>query len=134
MPVCLATPVTPSINRGSKEREFCLAPGTSVVLSHCCLQVLLERLRLRVGDAGPDAELYRTSCLKAMLPQGGAFAARKVVLALLPNGDWRKRDVVELFLPPEQLEQADRGQLAAGIADASSVFTLVDAGLARKKQ
>ena len=63
-------------------------------------EVILERIVVRVGSCTEDARGHKLMTIEAFLPGGGMSHVRKAALMSLPNGDWRNRSQVEVFVPP----------------------------------
>lgn len=52
-----------------------------------------------------------------MLPKGSNAVARMTLLRLLPNGDWRDRSEVQVYLPPGLAEQVDMESMADDLTE-----------------
>jgi len=94
--------------------------GTMQKFKRCVREVIAERLAwppLR-GQPTVDAEQYRLRCICA-LTNGWSRASsmqRKALLHMLPSGDWRKRNVVEVYVSPEVKNLPDKELLINNFA------------------
>ena len=74
--------------------------GVMAEFRSCLRRVVTDRLVVREGSAGVEAEAYRRAAVRSFVPRGGNASSRRVLLSLLPNGDWRCHDTVEVFVAP----------------------------------
>lgn len=51
------------------------------------------------GRPPADAIAYRRHIMNLCMQRGSKLLAKRVSLELLPNGDWRKRGIIEVFIP-----------------------------------
>ena len=63
--------------------------------------LLEERIEVKVGNAGADALRWRIMAVQAFCPKDGRQMERKASLLYLANGDWRKRDTFDVFMPAD---------------------------------
>lgn len=74
--------------------------GTNLqVFRRVLKEYIAEKLVVKHGEASRDAELYRRGILRLCLANTSRAIAKRMNLQLLPNGDWRKRGVIEVFVP-----------------------------------
>ena len=84
---------------------------------HCLVQEVLDTLDVQQGQASLEAKAFRMAAATIF---GGAGVRRRVlqtVLSFLPNGDWRRRDVVQVFVDPSAVwtKQGVAKQVAKGV-------------------
>ena len=60
-------------------------------------EVVMERAVIKVGTAPASAQLFRQRAMILFSGRGGRAVQRLLALRLLPNGDWRKPDVIEMY-------------------------------------
>ena len=83
-------------------------------------EVIEERLDWppRFGAPPDDAQRYRRQCIES-LTLGWSMTStwqRRVLLSMLPSGDWRKRDCVEVYLPVNTDPLPEKRVVAADMA------------------
>ena len=64
------------------------------------IAVVQARLVILPGAASPEAAKYKQSVLDLFCTSGTKTSLRRFLLEALPNGDWRNREQVEVFLAP----------------------------------
>ena len=67
-------------------------------MRNCLFRVLISRIRVQVGSAGEAAQLHRFLAVESFCPGGGKVCERKAILMSLPNGDWRDRVHVDVYV------------------------------------
>ena len=99
--------------------HFALALETSTAMSQfrqALLQVISSRtLVIRHGTPPAEAVAYREFILRLFGKSGSKLATRRYLLSTLLNGDWRKRDVIEVFVPAAF--EVNRADLQAKITE-----------------
>ena len=83
----------------------------------CMYDQIRQRLQIRVGDAGLEAEIYRMTALRLFLPRGCRLAERRAILAMLPNGRWANHNAVEVWVPEDKAEALNVDALAADVVE-----------------
>ena len=66
-----------------------------------------------------EAEVYRRLVVRLLVPRSGGgrqSALRRCVLNILPNGDWRNRERVDIHLPAEMADEVDLDAIADDVA------------------
>lgn len=66
----------------------------------CLLQEIVATVEVLEGVSTADAALYRNRAALMFLKDGIGSRKIRAVLSALPNGDWRKDDRVQVFVPP----------------------------------
>lgn len=66
----------------------------------CVREEIDSRLVLRFGVVSLAAKEYKQFMMDLFVGRGRQLALRRVLLALCPNGDWRRQEV-EFYLPPD---------------------------------
>ena len=51
------------------------------------------------GEPSSDAKAYRQHMMSLLLTEGPALIERQMLAIMVPNGDWRKKGIIE-FDPP----------------------------------
>ena len=59
----------------------------------CLADEIGSRLEIREGYASQEATIYKRQVLATFVPHGSKKLMRRILLALLPNGDWRASQV-----------------------------------------
>ena len=79
-----------------------LSTGPSMTRFRASLATCLVESGLEIipGVCPPEAAAYRTFILELFCSSGTKVALRQCLLKRLPNGDWRRRDKVELYITP----------------------------------
>ena len=91
-----------------------LRTGSAMVRFRSCLrQDIFSRLKILSGVAPPEAVEYRRKALRLFLSHGRAVEARRALLAVLPNGEWRSRNVQHYTTAGE----VDRAMVGRRLAD-----------------
>jgi hypothetical protein len=85
-------------------------------LRQALFEGVYETLDIRYGEPSLDAIRYRKRMIETFFSRGTDAARVRVLLTMIPNGDWRKRDVVEVYFAIAQLAQAV-GALSAAQVD-----------------
>lgn len=75
-----------------------------------------ERLVIRRGAAPRAATEYRQQLVRLCVARGSRLLLERLCLASLPNGDWRKRGVLEVFVPERAV--IDRRRVCDVVAQA----------------
>ena len=81
----------------------------------CLFEEVYNTLQVMDGAPSAEATAYRTECIDTFLETHGPLA--KVLIEMLPRGDWRRYDRVELYPEPgSDLSGVSRRTLAHGFA------------------
>ena len=72
--------------------------------------VAASRLKVLKGTPPPEVEAYRSFVLQLFGQTGRNVPVKTYLLQALPNGDWRKQDVVEVYIPATMDIDKDRIQ------------------------
>ena len=99
-----------ALNLGTGMSKFAKAIRKVVAAKICFLR----------GSPGADADAFRRHLLRLCLARGTKLVAKKALLLTLPNGDWRRRDRIEIYLP-EAIE-VDRHRITSIVADSLAVL------------
>ena len=94
--------------------QVALAMRSSMATFRRCLQMeIRSKLKIYYGVCAQDAQDYREQCLSTFLTAGSRLLWRRLMLSALPNGDWRNKSQVEVFLPPSMQGQASEQKIAS---------------------
>ena len=96
----------PSLRHGPELKKF----------RRAFAQVVAERLEIRKGHPPLDTIVYRQNMLDLFLSRGRDVEQRKFVLKELPNGDWRDKSHVQVYLADEEFEKHSRADVANRLA------------------
>jgi len=78
-----------------------LRVGAAMNRFRACMRLeVASKLHILRGRPPQEATQRRDQLLKLFLSRGPNLAFRKIVLAMLPNGDWSRRDRVEYYIVP----------------------------------
>ena len=61
--------------------------------------IVFERVEILRGTPSCEAQAYRRQLLRLCLSRGSRLVEKRAALATLPNGDWRRRDAIEVYVP-----------------------------------
>ena len=75
---------------------------------------VFEKLDVLRGSPPPEAAAYKRHVLRLCLARGARMVEKRLALLTLPNGDWRLRDTVQVYVPAAAV--VDRDALAETIA------------------
>eukprot|EP00959_Pyramimonas_sp_CCMP1952_P422520 8850930-Pyramimonas_sp.AAC.1 len=64
----------------------------------------------------PDATEHRKFCINLFMQGGANLPQKRLLLSVLPNGDWRKHDRVEFYCSEEFLNRVGKEEIADVIA------------------
>ena len=85
---------------GMVNLALCLSVGGNMVkFREALAEVVGARLVVLKGVPPPEVETHRRCILELFGQTGRNIAVRNYLLRTLPNGDWRKQDVVEVYVP-----------------------------------
>lgn len=70
----------------------------------CLAQEIASRFKVKHGSPTAEAKAYKMGVLRLFVSHGAQLAVRRLLLALCPNGDWR-REEVEYYPPPGRPRQ-----------------------------
>lgn len=91
--------------------------GTGMLMFGRLLRAFVrERLVVMRGRPPRAAQEYRQHLLRLCMARGSRLLAKRLYLSRLPNGDWRKREVVEVYVPEHV--SVDRSRIAEVVGDA----------------
>lgn len=97
--------------RGMIKCSVSLRVGAALgVFRQCLCEEIDSRLRILHGRPPPEARAYREAVLDLFLSHGQNVLARRLMLCLGPNGDWRAHEV-QYFVSPEPGAISDRQQV-----------------------
>ena len=92
------------------------APGAMHRLRVCIREEIKSRLQILVGEPPLEAIQYKRRLVQLFVQHGRAVPMRQTLLAVCPNGDWRKPMVQHYVLPGTQVDPEIVGnQLAEGM-------------------
>ena len=81
--------------------SLALSTGSSMEQFRSCLaSVIAEKLQVVPGFPSPECEQHRDFMLSLFGSTGSKWELKKYLLERLPNGDWRRRDLIQVFIPP----------------------------------
>ena len=63
-------------------------------------QLVASKLQIVRGTPTPEMHMYREHMLNLFCSAGRGLALKRFLLSKLPNGDWRRKDIIEVFIPP----------------------------------
>lgn len=102
------------------DKSFSLMPESVSGMIHCALamrsgaalcrfrfcmrQEVESRFKVKHGRPSEAAKAYKVGVLRLFVSHGSRLGVRRLLLALCPNGDWR-REEVEYYPPPGRPEQ-----------------------------
>jgi len=90
----------PECIRGQIHFALAVNVGTGLTTFQQALtNVVRSRLRIRRGSPPAGAIAYRKHLLRLCMSRGARLVERRLALVTLPNGDWRRQDCVEVYLP-----------------------------------
>lgn len=75
------------------------ASTNSKVFGLVIREYVKESMVIIRGRPPADAVAYRRDIMNLCMQRGSKILSRRLSLELLPNGDWRKRGVVEVYIP-----------------------------------
>ena len=87
--------------------------GLALFRKHLRMQVRSKIVILR-GEPSKEAVQYRQHLLKLAMARGPRLLQRKAALLCLPNGDWRRRDRIEVWIPA-RVTDVDEGQIISAV-------------------
>ena len=68
----------------------------------CLAAVIAEKINVIRGSPPLDVIAYQQAMLSLFLSRGTKLRERRFLLSKLPNGDWRKRDCVDVYVPEHE--------------------------------
>jgi len=90
-----------------------LRHGAAMTIFRTCLrEVIRTRLKIMHGRLSASAMSYKKHIFQLFLGSGANVLVKKVLLAGLPNGDWRNMDFVEYYPPPGVNADRDKDIIA----------------------
>ena len=87
-------------------------------LRQALYEEVYETLDMRYGEPPLDAIRYRKRMIDTFFARGADSARARVLLTMIPNGDWRKGDVVEVYFPIATQDAPSRPHVATVAAQA----------------
>ncbi|CAK0829047.1 unnamed protein product, partial [Prorocentrum cordatum] len=74
--------------------------GTGMqTFGRCVVAYVKDKLQIKRGEPPPDAVLYRKHLIRLCMARGSRLLAKRLCIQSLPNGDWRRRGVIEVYVP-----------------------------------
>ena len=109
-----------SIVSGVLRMSLSLLTGGGVAEFRSCLvEIALQRILVIVGNPPAACVAYRRAALRWFIPGGGSASVRRALLDLLPQGNWKRRDVVEVYAGVGDVDELGlRVRAARGLAEA----------------
>ena len=78
-----------------------LSVGSNMLLFRQTLtQVVTSKLQIVMGYPTPEMNAYREHILNTFCSAGRGVALKRCLLAKLANGDWQRKDIIQVFIPP----------------------------------
>lgn len=114
--------LTPSDLTGQINFALAVNDGAGLTRFATILKIVLNRkLQIFRGESSDEARRHRRHLLRLCVARGATLLQRRATLLLLRNGDWRRRDRVEVFVLPSAT--VDRDQIVSVVSNALvSVF------------
>lgn len=88
--------------------------GLSLFRKHL-RQHIMQKVVVLKGDPPAECQAVRRHLLRLCCSRGPRLLQRKAMLMALPNGDWRRRDRIEVWVPNVGVEY-DHSQIAESVA------------------
>ena len=87
-------------------------------LRQSLFEEVYDTLEIRYGEPPLDAIRYRKRMIETFFSRGTDAARVRVLLTMIPNGDWRKHDVVEVYFAVAHQDTPSRHHVATVAAQA----------------
>eukprot|EP00971_Amphidinium_carterae_P146548 2904746-Amphidinium_carterae.3 len=77
-----------------------LALRSSMPTWRVCLRAeIRSKMKLSFGHPPPEANIYKSELISVFISTGSKVLQHKLLAARLPNGDWQRRDELQIYLP-----------------------------------
>ena len=74
--------------------------GWMRIFRECLAAEVLDTLDVQQGEAPPEAKAHRLAATTVFCGAGTRRRVVQAIMSWLPNGDWRLRDIVQVFVQP----------------------------------
>ncbi len=74
--------------------------GRMKVFRRCLLDEIASTIDIQEGRSSVAAKEYRRAAVTAFMGTGVRSRAIQTLLSILPNGDWERHDIVQVFVHP----------------------------------
>ena len=81
-------------------------PGALLVFRAALRHVVRQRLHILEGSPPLAAEQHKARCMQVFFSHSTTKLWQQMIFSTLPNGDWRKEDVVEFYKGPRDSRSA----------------------------
>ena len=94
--------LVPNLLRGQLHFSLAINEGDGLrVLQQCVRDVVQERV-LVLRDVSPPADIlpFKRHVMALVLARGRNMVMKRLLMQCLPNGNWQRRDRIEIYVPP----------------------------------